>query len=143
MCAPEVESFLTHLAVQRNVAPSTQNQALAAILFLYTQVHEIELPWRQDVTRAKWPERRPVLLTREEVQRVMNGMTGVAALVARQLYGTGMRLMEGVRLRVKGGIWVSNPCFGSKTSIRKAAIKLRQRFLQGIAAAERLFPRRI
>jgi len=101
MGAPEVESFLTHLAVQRNVAASTQNQALAAILFLYTQVLEIELPWLQDVTRAKRPERRPVVLTREEVQRVMNGMTGLAALVARLLYGTGMRLMEGVRLRVK------------------------------------------
>jgi len=101
MGAPEVEAFLTHLAVDRNVAASTQNQALAAILFLYNHVIEIKLPWLTDVTRAKQPERRPVVLTRDEVKRILNRMTGVASLVARLLYGTGLRLMEGVRLRVK------------------------------------------
>ena len=101
MGAPEVEAFLTHLAVGRRVAASTQNQALAAILFLYTHVLEIDLPWLTDVTRAKRPERRPVVLTRDEVNRILSRMTGVASLAARLLYGTGLRLMEGVRLRVK------------------------------------------
>ena len=100
MGAPEVEAFLTHLAVDRSVAASTQNQALAAILFLYAHVLENDLPWLTGVTRAKRPERRPVL-TRDEVNRVLSRMTGVASLAARLLYGTGLRLMEGVRLRVK------------------------------------------
>ena len=101
MGAAEVAAFLTHLAVKRNVASSTQSQALAAILFLYTNVLGVELPWLQQVARAKQVQRRPVVPTREAVRRVLERMSGVAALVARLLYGTGMRLMEGVRLRVK------------------------------------------
>ncbi len=101
MGAPEVEAFLSHLAVQGKVAASTQNQALAAILFLYKQVLDIDLPWLQDVTWAKQPGRQPVVLSRSEVVQVLEGMSGTPALVARLLYGTGMRLMEGVRLRVK------------------------------------------
>jgi integron integrase len=101
MGGPEVEAFLTHLAVEGNVAASTQNQALAALLFLYREVLEMELPWLDKVTRAKRPRRLPVVLTRQEVRRVLAEMNGVHALMARLLYGTGMRLMECVRLRVK------------------------------------------
>lgn len=102
MGAPEVEAFLTHLAVQRHVASSTQNQALAAILFLYREVLDIELPWMEEVTRAKKPQRLPTVLSRGEVQALLAALPpGVPGLVARLLYGTGMRLLEGLRLRVK------------------------------------------
>lgn len=101
MGAPEVEAFLTHLAVDRNVAASTQNQALAAILFLYREVLEQELPWLEGVTRAKKPQRLPTVLSRQEVDAVLGGMSGLTGVIARLLYGTGMRVMEAVRLRVK------------------------------------------
>jgi integron integrase len=99
--APEVEAFLTHLAVEGNVAAATQNQALSALLFLYREVLEIELPWLDKVTRAKRPRHLPVVLTRDEVRAVLDKMEGVYGLLARLLYGTGMRLMEVIRLRVK------------------------------------------
>lgn len=101
MGAAQVEAFLTHLAVVGNVAASTQNQALSALLFLYREVLEIELPWLDNVTRAKQPQRLPVVLTRNEVRAVLDRMTGIYGLMASILYGTGMRLMECVRLRVK------------------------------------------
>ncbi len=101
MGAREVEAFLTHLAVNRNVAPSTQNQALAAILFLYKEVLEIEFPWLDGVTRAKKPPRLPVVLTPAEVRGVLVQLDGVHHLVASLLYGSGLRLMEAIRLRVK------------------------------------------
>ena len=101
MGAAEVEAFLTHLAVEGNVAASTQNQALSALLFLYREVLQIELPWLDNVVRAKRPQRLPVVLTRNEVRAVLDRMTGVYGLMASILYGTGMRLMECVRLRVK------------------------------------------
>lgn len=101
MGAPEVEAFLTHLAVEGRVAASTQNQALSALLFLYREVLAIKLPWLDDVVRAKTPQRLPVVLTRQEVTDVLARMSGVYDLLARLLYGTGMRLMECVRLRVK------------------------------------------
>lgn len=99
--APEVEAFLTHLAVEGNVAAATQNQALSALLFLYREVMGIELPWLDKVTRAKRPRHLPVVLTRDEVRAVLGKMDGVYGLLARLLYGTGMRLMEVIRLRVK------------------------------------------
>ena len=101
MGAPEVEAFLTHLAVEGHVAAATQNQALSALLFLYKEVLGVDLPWLNDVTRAKRPQRMPVVLTRDEVHAVLDRMAGVYGLMARLLYGTGMRLMECVRLRVK------------------------------------------
>lgn len=101
MGAPEVEAFLTHLAVDGHVAAATQNQALSALLFLYKEVLGVDLPWLNDVTRAKRPQRMPVVLTRDEVHAVLDRMSGVYGLMARLLYGTGMRLMECVRLRVK------------------------------------------
>jgi integrase len=99
--APEVEAFLTHLAVEGNVAAATQNQALSALLFLYREVLGIELPWLDKVTRAKRPRHLPVVLTRDEVRAVLGKMEGVYGLLGRLLYGTGMRLMELIRLRVK------------------------------------------
>jgi integron integrase len=101
MGAAEVEAFLSHLAVEGHVASATQNQALSALLFLYRQVLGVELPWLDDVVRAKQPERLPVVLSRSEVQRVLERMDGVHGLLVRLLYGTGMRLMECLRLRVK------------------------------------------
>lgn len=101
MGAPEVESFLSHLAIDRTVSASTQNQALAALLFLYREVLGIELPWLDNVTRAKRPERVPVVMTRAEVDRLFAHLDGIHLLMAKVLYGTGMRLMECVRLRVK------------------------------------------
>ncbi len=101
MGAGEVEAFLTHLAAVRNVAASTQNQAKSALLFLYKEVLTIELPWLDRVERAREPTRLPVVLTREEVALVLKKLEGVHALLGRLLYGTGMRIMEGVRLRVK------------------------------------------
>ena len=97
----EVEAFLTYLAVKRKVSAGTQNQALNAILFLYRQVLIIELPWLEDVTRAKKPTRLPVVLTTTEVNAVLSSMDGVRGLVAQLLYGSGMRLMECIRLRIK------------------------------------------
>lgn len=99
--AVEVEAFLTHLAVDGHVSASTQNQALSALLFLYKEVLLIDLPWLESVVRAKRPQRLPVVLTRTEVRAVLVRMKGVYALMANLLYGTGMRLMECVRLRVK------------------------------------------
>ena len=101
MGKPEVEGFLNDLAVNRNVSASTQNQALSALLFLYKEVLGTELDWMESVVRAKRPERLPVVLTQSEVQAVLAHMDGQQGLLARLLYGTGMRLMEGVRLRVK------------------------------------------
>jgi integron integrase len=101
MGAPEVTQFLTSLAVQDNVAASTQNQALSAILFLYRDVLGQGLPWLDDVVRAKRPARLPVVLTREEVRALLVQMNGVPRLMAILLYGAGLRLLECARLRVK------------------------------------------
>jgi integron integrase len=99
--AAEVEAFLTHLAVAGNVAAATQNQAKSALLFLYREVLETELPWLDNVERARTPKRLPVVLTREEVQGVLGRLTGTHWLIASLLYGAGLRIMEGLRLRVK------------------------------------------
>ena len=102
MGKPEVEAFLTSLAVERNVAASTQGQALAALLFLYKEVLHIELPWLDDVTRAKRPAKLPTVLTREEVRNLVQQVDDpLMSLIVQLLYGSGMRLLEGLRLRVK------------------------------------------
>jgi len=101
MGAGEIEAFLSSLATDRNVSASTQNQALAALLFLYRDVLGIELPWLGSLVRAKPREHRPVVLSVAEVNRLLARLSGTHALMARLLYGTGMRLMECVRLRVK------------------------------------------
>lgn len=97
----EVQNFLTSLAVEGGVSASTQGQALAALLFLYKQVLEIELPWLDEVVRARRPQRIPTVLTPDEVARLLDRLEGTHALMANLLYGTGMRLMECLRLRVK------------------------------------------
>jgi integron integrase len=97
----EVTSFLTHLAVDKHVSASTQNQALSALLFLYKKILNMELEWLDDVVRARRPKHLPVVLTKHEVMLVLDTLTGVNGLIARLLYGTGMRLMEGLRLRVQ------------------------------------------
>jgi integron integrase len=101
MGAPEVQAFLSHLAVDRHVSPSTQNQAKASLLFLYRHLLEVDLPWLSEVIQAKRPPRLPVVLTPGEVRTLLGQLEGGMALVAQVLYGTGMRLMEGLRLRVK------------------------------------------
>lgn len=97
----EVEWFLTKLAVEGKVAASTQNQALSALLFLYREVLKQDLPWMENIRRAKQPERLPVVLTIDEVMRVLDQMSGVHHLMASLLYGSGIRLMECVRLRIQ------------------------------------------
>jgi integron integrase len=99
--AEEVEAFLTDLAVRRNVASATQNQAKSAILFLYREILQHELPWLEHVQQARTSQRLPVVLTREEARSVLQRLRGVHRLIGELLYGSGMRIMEGVRLRVK------------------------------------------
>lgn len=101
MGAEEVRDFLSHLATGRNVSASTQNQAKSALLFLYREVLHIELPWLDEVIAAKASRRLPVVLTPTEIRHLLNAMSGTMGLVASLLYGTGMRLLEGLRLRVK------------------------------------------
>jgi integron integrase len=101
MGVKEVEQFLSDLAVNRHVAASTQNQALSAILFLYQEVLKQEIGWLDDVVRAKKPKRLPVILSREEVKAVLSSLSGAKRIMAHLLYGSGLRLMECLRLRVK------------------------------------------
>ena len=108
MGAEEVQAFLTHLAVAGRVAASTQNQAKSALLFLYKEVLEVELPWLDKVEAAKTPKRLPVVLTREEVMAVLSRLEGSHGLIVRLLYGTGLRIMECLRLRAKDVIFERN-----------------------------------
>ena len=101
MSAPEISRFLTSLAVDHKVAASTQNQALSALLFLYRAVLDIDVPWMDDLVRARRPERLPVVLTRDEVRAVLQRLTGPTRLMAYLLYGAGVRLLECCRLRVQ------------------------------------------
>ena len=101
MGAEEVKAFLSHLAVDRDVAASTQNQALSALLFLYREVLENPLPWLQDVTRARQTRKAPLVLTRQEALAVLGTLNGTYKLIGHLLYGSGLRLMECLRLRVK------------------------------------------
>jgi integron integrase len=101
MGANEVGQFLSDLAVNRHVAASTQNQALSAILFLYQEVLKQEIGWVDDVVRAKKAKKLPVVLTREEVKAVLTSLSGSKWVMANLLYGSGLRLMECIRLRVK------------------------------------------
>jgi len=100
MGVPEIEEFLRYLAVERNVAASTQNQALSALLFLYRELLNQPIEW-VNVTWAKKPVRLPIVLTREEVDAVMRQLSGVPLLVVQLLYGGGLRLTECLRLRVQ------------------------------------------
>ena len=101
MGEPEVAAFLTHLAVEGHVSASTQNQAVSALVFLYRDVLDVQLGWLGDLIRAKRPIRLPVVLTRAEVRSVLAHLSGDKWVVAELLYGSGLRLMECLRLRVK------------------------------------------
>ena len=101
MGAKEVETFLTMLATERHVSASTHNQPLSALLFLYREVLDVDLPWLTKINRPKQTKRISSVLTKDEVAGVLAAMEGQTALLARLLYGTGMRLMEGMRLRIK------------------------------------------
>lgn len=101
LTAKDVEQFLTMLATQRRVSASTQNQALAAILFLYKEVLGIKPAWITTVVRAKRSQHLPVVLTRSEVERVLGKFEGTPRVIASLLYGAGLRVSEGLRLRVK------------------------------------------
>ncbi len=101
MGAAEVEAFLTHLAVERTVAASTQNQALAALLFLYREVLSVDLPWLEKFTPAKKSSHIPVVLTKAEVKIITSQLKETNWLIANLLYGAGLRLQEALRLRVK------------------------------------------
>ena len=101
MGAAEISAFLTHLARIGNVAAATQNQALSALLFLYQQVINQEVGWIDQVHRAKRSKRIPTVLTRDEVHKIFAHLHGMPRIMAGLLYGSGLRLMECVRLRVK------------------------------------------
>ncbi len=100
MGGAEVTRFLSHLAVEEHVSPSTQNQALSALLFLYRDVLSVELPWLDDVVRAKRPAHLPVVLTRGEVAAILAELHGVERIMVSLLHGAGLRLLECCRLRV-------------------------------------------
>lgn len=97
----EVAAFLAHLAVERRVSAATQNQALSALLFLYGEVLHQGVAWMADLVRAKAPRRLPAVLTPDEARAILNKLNGTASLVCRLLYGSGLRLMEALQLRVQ------------------------------------------
>ena len=101
MGAPEVEAFLSALATERNVSASTQNQAMHAILFLYRDVLHVTLPWLDGITRARVSKRLPSVLTQQEMAAMLAHVSGTNGLIIRLLYGTGMRIKECLRLRIK------------------------------------------
>ena len=101
MGAEQIRQFLTHLASEGRVSASTQNQALCALLFLYREVLQVDLPYVEGIERAKRPARVPVVFTRQEVRRLLAQLAGTHSLIASLLYGSGLRLMEALRLRVK------------------------------------------
>jgi len=101
MGGDEVTAFLSYLANERKVSASTQNQAKSALLFLYKQVLDVELPWLNEIVQAKRGDRLPVVLTPREAHQLLQGVSGTMGLVVGLLYGTGMRLLECLRLRVK------------------------------------------
>jgi integron integrase len=135
---PEVESFLSHLATDRHVAAATQAQALAAVLFLYKHVMNVDLPWLGSVVRARRPKRLPLVLTRPEVRRVLAELDGQFQLIAGLLYGSGLRVLEALRLRVKDvesdrGILVVRDGKGSKDRVTVLPDSLRTALANQIA----------
>ena len=146
MGAAQVEAFLTHLAAQRQVSASTQNQAQSALLFLYRQVLGTELPWLEGVVRAKPAQRLPVVLTRHDVRRLLAQLRGHHRLIGDLLYGSGLRLLEGLRLRVKdvelgrGEIVVRNGK-GGKDRITMLPVALRSRLGEQIDSVRALHAR--
>lgn len=133
MGAEEINAFLTHLAVEKNVAASTQNQALSAILFLYRDVLEEEVGWIGGIVRATRPKRLPVVMEREEVAAVIGVMSGTERLIAELLYGTGLRILEALRLRVKDVDFVRN-----EVTVRDGKGRKDRRTMLPLSLVERL-----
>src|SRR5436305_6265347 len=101
MCEAEIRKFISHLAVERDITASTQTVALSALLFLYRDVLKQELPYVSQIERARKPKRLPVVFTRDEAKRILAHLEGTHWIIAGLLYGSGLRLMECLRLRVK------------------------------------------
>ena len=144
MGVAEVRAFLTMLATERRVSASTHNQALSALLFLYRQVLGIELPWMQELQRPSAARRIPTVLTPDEVAAVLSRMEGTIAVVARLLYGTGMRLMEVLRLRTKDvdfarRVIVVREAKGAKDRVVMLPASLEQPLREQLAAARAIW----
>ena len=144
MGAAEVEAFLSHLANDRNVSPSTHRQALSALIFLYGEVLKIDLPWLQEIGRPKSAQRLPAVLTVDEVRRTLTAMDGTARLIAQLLYGTGMRIMEAMRLRVKDvefdrGVIIVREAKGGKARVVMLPDSLREALHAQIAQSKALW----
>lgn len=143
MAETEINQFLSHLAVERHVAASTQNQALSAILFLYKRILKKELGFVGDVIRAKRPRRLPVVLSRKEVKAVLANLSGTNWLMTSLLYGSGLRLMECVRLRVKDIDFSYNQIIvrdgkGEKDRVTMLPQNLRKPLLHQLAKTQQL-----
>jgi len=138
MGAAEVELYLTHLAVNEKVSTSTQKQALNALVFLYHKVLQKQLGQFTNVARAKKPQRRPLVLSKEEVERILRVMSGTHQLMATLLFGTGMRLLECLRLRVKDVDFARNQIEVREIHRRDVASGGGRTYLPG--ALERKFP---
>ena len=142
MGAPEVSRFLTSLAVDGHVAASTQNQALNALLFLYRVVLEVDLPWPDEVVRARRPESLPTVLTRDDVRRVLEHLEGTPRLMVLLLYGAGLRLLECAQLRIKHVDFAANQLVvrsgkGAKDRVTMLPTAAKTRLLAQIEAVRR------
>jgi site-specific recombinase XerD len=127
----EIRAYLSHLAIDRNVSASTQNVALAALLFLYRDVLKIDLNRIEDIERARLPTRLPVVFTRDEVKAILKQLSSVDHIVASLMYGTGLRLMECLRLRIKDIDFSYNQIFirsgkGEKDRVTMLPISLKE-----------------
>jgi len=143
MGSSEVAQFLTHLAVKKNVAASTQNQALNALLFLYREVLNRELGKVQGVVRARKPQRLPTVLSTGEAHQVLNLMHGTHQLMARLLYGSGLRLMECCRLRAQDIDFEQNQIVvrdgkGEKDRVTMLPLQTKERLREHLHRVERL-----
>ena len=147
MGAREVEAFLTHLAVERKVSASTHNQALSALLFLYRDVLRVDLPWLNEIGRPQTPRRLPEVLTVDEVRRTLSALVSQApehALFAQLLYGTGMRILEGLRLRTKDvdfdrGAIIAREAKGNKDRVVMLPASLREAMKQQLRLSHALW----
>jgi len=138
----EVTAFLSSLAMDRRVSASTQNQALSALVFLYGEVLRVPVGWLHGLVRAKRPARMPVVLTRDEVRSVLDRLPGISWLVATVLYGTGMRLLEGLKLRVKDVDFAANEIMvrggkGDRDRVTMLPERLKGPLLHHLAAVRR------
>jgi integron integrase len=143
MAEPEINAFLTHLAVKRKVSPSTQNQALSALLFFYQRVLGREIGNLGEIIRARRGKRLPVVLTREEVKMLLAGLHGEKKLMAGLMYGAGLRLMECLRLRVQDIDFTSNQIIvrdgkGFKDRITMLPEKIRVSLLRHLERVRRI-----